>query len=379
MLQRSGHFVSVLICPQCETVYPDGAEQTCPLDGTPLYVIGDDAGARKSLAAGDVVAHKYALIEELPRRGGAGRTFLAQQVKLDRVVELRLLPENTITRPSDHARFLREVATWGRLRSDHLVRLYDSGFAEGNAPYMALEHVTGGSAGDLLRSHGPLEISLCHKIAQQMLTALEVAHEANVLHRDVTPDAIVLAERADGRLHARLTGFGLAKHLGDEADDPTAITMTGQVVGNPAYMAPETILQGVLDPQTDLYALGVTLYELAAGRRPNDGRSLSEMLAAHVRGEITPLEAVRFDVTPTYRNFVHGLLARDPSQRYATATRAREALDGNAISTVMDVPDFRPITTKRRRRLPPWVRSLVRAVLLVGAGAGVALLWKWLR
>ena len=369
----------MLICPQCETVYPDGAEQRCPLDGTPLYIIGDDAGARKSLAAGDMVADKYKLLEEQPRRGGAGRTFLARQVKLDRVVELRLLPENTITRPSDHARFLREVATWGRLRSDNLVRLYDSGFAEGNAPYMALEHVTGGSAGDLLRAHGPLDISLCHKIARQMLTALEVAHDANVLHRDVTPDAIVLAERADGRLHARLTGFGLAKHLGDEADDPTAITMTGQVVGNPAYMAPETILQGILDPQTDLYALGVTLYELAAGQRPNTGRSLSEMLAAHVRGEMTPLEEARFDVSPEYRNFVHGLLARDPASRFRTALQARDALEGKAISTTMGIPDFRPLTTQKRRHLPRWVRTLARSVVLVGAGAGAALLWKWLR
>jgi len=379
MQGRYGHFVCVLICPQCETVYPDGAEQRCPHDGTPLYVIGDDAGARKALATGDMVAGKYELVEELPRRGGAGRTFLARQIKLDRVVELRLLPENTITRPSDHARFLREVATWGRLRSDNLVRLYDSGFADGNAPYMALEHVAGGSAGDLLRTHGPLEISLCHKIAQHMLTALEVAHDANVLHRDVTPDAIVLAEREDGRLHARLTGFGLAKHLGDEADDPTAITMTGQVVGNPAYMAPETILQGVLDPQTDLYALGVTLYELAAGQRPNAGRSLSEMLAAHVRGEMTPLEEVRFDVSTEYRNFVHGLLARDPNQRFRTATQARDALNGNAGSITMGVPDFRPLTTKRRRRIPRWLRTVVRSLVLVGAGAGAALIWKWLR
>jgi serine/threonine protein kinase len=371
----------VLICPQCETVYPDGAAQRCSRDGTPLYVIGDDVGARKAMAAGDIVAGKYELIEELPRRGGAGRTFLARQVRLDRVVELRLLPENTITRPSDHARFLREVATWGRLHSDHLVRLYDSGFAEGNAPYMALEHVASGSAGDLLRAHGPLDIALCQKIALHMLSALEVAHEANVLHRDVTPEAIVLEERPDGRLHARLTGFGLAKHLGDAADDPTAITMTGQVVGNPAYMAPETILQGVLDPRTDLYALGVTVYELAAGRRPNEGDSLSAMLAAHVRGEMTPLEEVRFDVSAEFRGFVHGLLARDPLTRFQSAEEAREALERDAASSpagVSGIPDFRPMLAKKRRRTPGWVRSLWQALVLGALGAGAALVWKWL-
>ena len=246
-------------------------------------MIGDDSASRKALTAGDVVAGKYGLIEEMPRRGGAGEHFALDKFNLSEKLNCACCPKNSITKPSDHARFRREVETWGRLRDDHLVRLYDSGFAEGNAPYMALEYFSSGSVGDVLRSKRTVTIHQCIDILTQILSGLNAAHRANVLHRDITPDTIMIESDREGRVHARLTGFGLAKHLGDDDDDPTAITMTGQVIGNPAYMAPETIMRGILDPRTDIYALGVTTYEMVTGQRPFPGRSLAEMLAAHVQ------------------------------------------------------------------------------------------------
>lgn len=326
----------MLICPLCETVYPDGSHERCPGDQTPLYVIGDDAGVRRALQAGDTVAGKYQLIEEMPRRAGAGRTFKARQVALDRLVELRVLPENSIMRPSDHARFQREVETWGRLRADHLVRLYDSGFTEHNAPYMALEFIAGGSLGERLQRQGPLTFPLARTVALHTLRALDAAHTANVLHRDITPDALVLDHRPDGTPYCRLTGFGLAKHLGDTEDDPTAITMTGQVVGNPAYMASETIMMGVLDPRTDLYALGVTLYELCTGQRPFPGRSLAEMLAAHVQGRPVPMTTHRPDAPADFRVFVERLLERDPAERFQSAAEALAVLEFDPATGIPD-------------------------------------------
>lgn len=326
----------MLICPLCETVYPDGAHQLCPNDQTPLYIIGDDAGVRRALQAGDTVAGKYELIEEMERRAGAGRTFKARQVALDRLVELRVLPENSIMRPSDHARFQREVETWGRLRADHLVRLYDSGFTEHNAPYMALEFVAGGSLGERLQTKGPLTFPLARVVALHTLRALDRAHTANVLHRDITPDALVLDHRTDGTPYCRLTGFGLAKHLGDTDDDPTAITMTGQVVGNPAYMAPETIMAGVLDPRTDLYALGVTLFELCTGRRPFEGRSLAQMLAAHVQGRPASMRDYRADAPSDFSLFIEHLLERDPLERFQSAAEALAVLEFDPATGIPD-------------------------------------------
>ncbi len=309
----------------CGKDYPPDTSDRCPDDGYLLYALGTDDGKRP-LGPGDEVSGKYALLAEMPRRGGAGRTFKARQTHLEREVELRVLPQNSITSPQDHARFSREVATWGRLRNDHLVRLYDSGFTADNAPYMALEFVDGGSLGAKLAAEGPLSLPLVRTVAEHALRALEAAHDAAVLHRDISPDALLMGRRADGTPYVRLTGFGLAKHMGDDDDDPTAITMTGQVIGNPAYMAPEQIMMGTLEPRTDLYALGVTLYELTAGRKPHPGTTLSEMLKAYVQGTPDALRLHRPDVDPGLEGFIARLMAHDPAQRYGSATEALEAL-----------------------------------------------------
>lgn len=367
----------MLVCPVCESTFPAGAEQWCPVDGSLLYALGDER-AKKRIGPGDVLAGKYELIEEMPRRGGAGRTFRARQTNLDRVVELRLLPNDTITKPTDHARFQREVATWGRLRSDHLVRLYDSGFTEDNAPYMALEWVEGGSLGRRLREAGPLDLDTCRTVARHALLALQAAHEANVLHRDISPDALVMAVRADGSSYCRLTGFGLAKHMGDDEDDPTAITMTGQVIGNPAYMAPETILRGVLDPRTDLYALGVTLYELAAGRRPYPGTSLADMLAAHVKGTADPLKQHRPDVDDRFRGLIEKLMAKDPEARFQSATEALAAMD-SGLSHWPEPPratDAQPLPTLPHDQATVRIALILAGLLLAG---GAMLTWLLLR
>lgn len=369
----------VLICPICERMYPPGEFERCPDDDSLLYAFGSMTETeRKRLQIGDIVAGKYELLGEIERRGGAGRTFKAFQQNLQRNVELRVLPPGTITQPSDHARFQREVATWGRLRSDHLVRLYDSGFTADNAPYMALEFVDDGSLGVVVEREGPLSFEAARIVAEHILEALDTAHENQVLHRDISPDALVLTTHEDGTMNCRLTGFGLAKHMGDDEDDPTAITMTGQVIGNPAYMAPETIMAGTLDPRTDLYALGVTLYELITAERPFPGTSLASLLKAHVQGHQVPILERRADTPEDLAAFVTKLLTTDPMRRYQTASAALDAL-GSGIAdwpeapvlpaSIVDRATDRPVSGQQTggpsRKIV--VLALVAAAAVVGA------------
>ena len=318
----------MLVCPICENVYHDGSSERCPNDGALLYVVGDVQESAVQLEPGSLVANKYRILSEIKRRGGAGRTFKAEQLNLQRVVELRMLPPNSISKPGDHERFRREVATWGRIQDDHLVRLYDSGYADGSTPYMVLEYFNGGLVGDILREYGPFPMDWLTKVSTHILKALNSAHTAQVLHRDISPDAIIVSQNNEGNPHFRLTGFGLAKHLNDD-DDPTAITMTGQVLGQPAYMAPETIMQGVLDQRTDLYALGITLYELTTGRRPFLSNSLAEMLGEHIQGQVPPVQNFRQGVPTYFIHFIHRLIDKDPNARYLSAGEALEALTGS--------------------------------------------------
>lgn len=309
-----------------------------------MYAIGDGDGAPKEqLGPGTILSGKYELVEEIPQRTGPGHTFLATQLRLKRSVELRILPADSLVRPVDHARFQREVTTWGRLRSDHVVRLFDSGFTEQRSPYMVLESI-GDSLGDRLRAEGAQPLIRVYTVAEHALKALIDAHGAGVLHRDINPDTLVATAGIGARLHVRLTGFGLAKHVAGEDDDPTAITMTGQVVGNPSYMAPETVLQGLIEPRTDLYALGVTLYELTTGRLPHTKGTLAEMLDFHVRGIPTPVKELRPDCPDDLAWFISLLMHREPDGRFASAEAALKALKSKVVTPRPVAAVVAPIT-----------------------------------
>ncbi|MBU0551608.1 serine/threonine protein kinase [Myxococcota bacterium] len=352
------------ICPVCQRTYPDDAPAWCPEDGSLLYATGGQHLPAR-LQPGDVVVEKYEILAEIPQRGGAGRTFKAKQLQLERIVELRLLPHNTV-HPTAHARFQREVTTWSKLRSDDLVRLYDSGFTPQGAPYMALEYVEGGSVGDRLERGGALAPDLVHTIARQALSALTVAHAQGVLHRDISPHALLL----DPHDRCRLTGFGLAKFVGlDGGDDPTAITMGVELIGNPAYLAPECITQGVFDERTDLYALGICLYELLMGARPFPGENLAEILGAHIHSRPRPL--ARW-VPSRLKAVIERLIAFEPSRRYASAAEALDALRVDDL-TPPPFPAYTGDAGALRLRFALTLGGMILASALISA----ALLYLW--
>lgn len=318
----------MFVCPQCARAFTEEGVDRCPDDGSLLYAVGDASTEGKTrLAPGAEIDGKYTLVHELPRRGGAGRTWIAYQKNLERHVELRLLPPSLVRGPTEQARFQREVQAWSKLHDDHLARLFDSGFTEDGAAYMALEIVEGGLAGDVLRAEGPLNWRDWATVALQSLKGLQAAHDVGVLHRDISPDAIVIGQTPDGDLHVRLTGFGLAKILAGGDEDPTAITQTGLFVGNPAYMAPEWMMKGQVWTGTDVFALGITLYELAAGARPVHVTTTSEALAAYVRGKPTPLRDHRPDTPQKVQRWMEKMIQFDSEKRFKTPREAHDALE----------------------------------------------------
>ena len=333
----------MLVCPRCERMYTSGSFERCPDDGSLLYVLGHEGPTRKPWDIHDVIAGKYKLLELIERKTGVGKSFKAEQIRLKRVVELRLLPIESSMKPGDQARFQREVATWSKLRSPYIVRLYDHGFTEREEPYITLEYAKSGTLGQRLQGHKFLSYKEGMLLAEHLLQALSIAHHAQVLHRDVNPYAVMIHHLNDQEIQFRLTGFAIAKHLGDVEDDPTAITMTGQVICDPAYMAPESIMLGILEPKTDIYALGVTLYESFSGHRPFPGQSLSELLAAHVQGKMTPIEVYRPTMPKALSDFLAKLTAHDPQQRFQSALEALHALQSLQIN-FDEIPDHPQVT-----------------------------------
>jgi eukaryotic-like serine/threonine-protein kinase len=362
----------MLVCPRCEKMYPSNDLERCPDDESVLYVLGSEGPTQRPWGENDIIANKYKLLQVLPKRVGTGQSFKAEQLKLKRGVELRLLSNEGMMKPGEQARFQREVSVWSKVRSPYIVRLYDFGFTERDEPYITLELTEQGTLRDLINRQGYLSYDEGLRLSSHILQALNTAHQAQVLHRNVSPNSIVLHTLSDGQSHYRLTGFAVAKLMGDIEDDPTAITMTGQVICDPAYMAPESIMMGILEPKTDLYALGVTLYEAFSGKRPFPGENLSELLGAHVHGIYTPIESHRPDVPYVLKAFLNRLLHHDPYQRFESAAEALDALNiisedfeeiikGQASAT----GEFKPLILKHNRlsKLKNWFRTLFKRVI----------------
>jgi serine/threonine protein kinase len=314
----------MLICSKCERLYPIGSSERCPYDDSLLYMLGNEGPTRKPWGPNDIVAQKYQIIEELPKRNGAGISFKCQQMKLQRIVELRILPAGGLEKPGDQARFQREVQVWSTLKSPYLARLFDFGYSEREEPFLVLEYHQAGTLGDYIKEHGVLSISDALKLADSLLQGISTAHQANVLHRNINPESIVVNQQSNGNLLYKLTGFGLAKSIVDN-DDPTQVTMTGMVIGDPSYMAPECIMMGTLDHKTDMYSFGVTLYQALTGHKPFAGNNLSELLRAHVQGTPTPIDHYR-KIPLSLKQWINHLISKNPDDRYPNAEIARQIL-----------------------------------------------------
>ena len=329
------------------------------------------------------LAPRYRVIAELGR-GQMGVVYRAAQLALSREVALKL---PNMEDGDGAARFLRESRLLASLSHPNLVRVLDAGLASGR-PYLVLELVVGQPLSALLRARGTLPAPEAVGLVCQVAEGLAEAHRAGIVHRDVKPENILVTTAGV----AKLADFGLARPV---EGDGGGLTMPGLLLGTPNYLAPEVVLGDAPAPSSDLYALGVVLFELLAGRPPFAGGSLRELLAKQV-GEPPPRLARFADDVPeeVERTMCH-LLAKTPVGRPAGAIEAaqelRAALGLSASVSALALPALpppeassggpsRPRTTRRatvtrpavppppaaaaRSRAPVWITSLALAAVL---------------
>lgn len=262
-----------------------------------------------------VQAGKYRIVEEIGR-GAMGIVFKAQDVYLGRVVALKILAEKLAEDPEMLGRFEREAGAASALRHPGICTVFDSGNWKGR-PYLAMELLAGQTLDERLKL-GPMPSEELRGVALGVLGALEATHAIGVVHRDIKPANLFLTSTGQ----VKVLDFGLAKRkpqamaaaMGEDA--PTVVmcaTRQGAVVGTLAYMPPEQVMGEALDGRADLYALGVTLYELATGALPIRG---AENMAA---------------LPAAMRPIVAKLMAADARLRYQTAREAREALESSGV------------------------------------------------
>ena len=281
------------------------APATRPGDRTPTPSHG--------LAPGSVIAGRYRLIALLGR-GGMGEVYRADDLTLDHPVALKFLPAGVSSDPDRLAQFHAELRIARQVSHKNVCRLYDLGEANGRT-FLTMEYVDGEDLASLLRRIGRIPEDKAIDIARQLCAGLAAAHERGVLHRDLKPANVML----DGDGNVRIADFGLAVAAGDA---------TASRAGTPQYMAPEQLAGGQATVKTDIYALGLVLFELFTGKRAYDAKTLNELVALQQSGTISTPSSVVRDLDPAVERVILRCLENDPALRPASALAVAAALPG---------------------------------------------------
>jgi eukaryotic-like serine/threonine-protein kinase len=264
-----------------------------------------------------VIVNRYQLGRPLGA-GGMARVVAAHDLRLDRQVAIKLVPVAGIDR-AGRERFVREARSSAGFSHPDAVAVYDAGEADGYL-YLVMELVDGTSLAGRLADEGLLDVSEAVRITSHVLAALGAAHRAGIVHRDVKPGNVLLGRSGE----VKLADFGIAKRLGDVAAD---LTGTGRFVGTPKYLAPEQVAGKLATPATDLYAVGVVLFEMLAGRPPYDAGDPVATAIAHRDAPIPDLQGARPDVPDFLAATVRRAMAKNPDQRFGSAEQMAAALD----------------------------------------------------
>jgi hypothetical protein len=258
----------------------------------------------------------YRLLERVGQ-GGMGIVYRAQHLRLGSEAAVKVLPVNLAGEPEFLRRFEREAASAAALQHPNILAVWDYGEQDGT-PYFVMPHIAGGTLKDQL-ARGPLPWQDVVKYLRQMADALDYAHERGIIHRDVKPANMLVDQR--GQLY--LADFGIARAL----EGSEGLTRAGAGIGTPEYMAPEQA-QGRADARSDLYALGVTVYQMLAGRVPYSGNSTVEVLMKHLQHPLPlePLRSVQPSLPAGVEEVLRKALAKNPDERYQSGHALDEAL-----------------------------------------------------
>lgn len=305
------------ICPVCGKEYSD-TSRLCPLDAGVLEHAQDPL-------LGQTLAGKY-FVEKLIKHGGMGSVYVGKHVLMDKTVAIKVLRTSLAADNDVVARFSREAKAASRISHPHAVSVTDFGEDENGVVFLVMEYLHGKTLKEVIRADGQLEIDRALEIVRQVAGALDVAHQQGVLHRDLKSDNIMLS-RTNGDEWAKVLDFGIAKIQQPAGSRDVDITAPNLVIGTPQYMSPEQCSQsGPLDARSDIYSLGIIVYEMLAGRVPFTGESPTVIMMKQVQDPPPSILEARPDLPVSVERVITKALAKQPADRHQTAGEFSEAL-----------------------------------------------------
>jgi len=327
-VRKDPNRASTLVCPRCRTSWPEaGAPQVCPTDGAGLVRAKELAAAERDPMVGRVLEGRYTILSRLGS-GSMGTVYRAKQHAMGREVAIKILRGDRAADETAKARFLREARANSLLASPNTVTVFDFGQSESGEFYLAMELLEGESLGQRLTRIGRLSAAAAADTARQALRSLAEAHAKGIIHRDLKPDNLFFAKVRTGGAGGgheeivKVLDFGIAK-LVSETDEAIGVveTQAGTVFGTPRYMSPEQAQGKSLDARTDLYSLGVILFQMLTGRPPFTDNDAVVVMARHIKSmPKRPNEAVPDAQVPReLEDVVMRALAKSANDRPANA------------------------------------------------------------
>ncbi len=371
----------------------------------PLIVIVLDP-----LQPGEVLAEKYRIDGALGV-GGMGMVFAAHHLKLDQRVAIKVLHPELLSSSDAVGRFVREARAAVRIQSEHVARIWDVETRDDGTPYIVMEFLEGEDLAAWLQAHGPLPVQQAVEFVLQAGEAIAEAHTLGIVHRDLKPSNLFVIRRADGLLSVKVLDFGIAKvERSSTALTEQSVTNPSAVVGSPRYMSPEQLQSPIdIDLRSDIWSLGIVLYELLSGDCPFTGVTLGKLIADIVSMPPAPLRERLPNVPEGLEAVILKCLERDRNQRYASIAefasalqrfapkRARASVDriigvqnaalGLDLSSssmaleaegsktlAVTVTPIQPVVASRVPRFGAWVALVLGGVGIVLGAAGWSLL-----
>jgi len=339
-------------CPHCLKTYP-GDYNVCPADQTGLQ-------NSQEFQPGMIIRNKYEILERIGI-GGMGAVYRGRHVTFNELCAIKIVHDSIAGDKNFLQRFQTEAVVTRKLRHPNAVRVDDFDYTEDGRPFIVMELVEGRNIGEILQAEGPFQTSRAVRIATQTARALGAAHKLGFVHRDIKPANIILTTDEHGQEIAKVLDFGIAKLRQAAGDAQAGMTMTGMVVGTPLYMSPEQFMGKKggeeIDGRTDLYSLGVVLYQMVTARLPFEGDTLYAVMMQHIEGNVRPPHELTPElcIPPSLSGVILKAIDKSREQRFQTAEEFIAALD--QVAKEMPVSEAALPVSKLPRAVPPPVAA----------------------